>query len=379
MDFSFSEEHEAIRELSRQILADACGHEHLAEIEADEAGNGYDATLWKAMAEANLLGVAVGEAHGGMDLGLQALCVMLEEIGRHVAPVPALPTLVYGALPIAEFGTDAQRAQWLPGVVSGDVLLSAAFEEAGNADPHAPRTRARRDGKDWKLDGEKIAVPAAESAARILVPAAASDGGIGLFLVDPSADGVTLNEVRTSNFERQYAMRLEGVTVSSSDLLGDVDTGAEILRWTLLHARTAICAMQLGISLASLQATAEYTSNRKQFGRAIGSFQAVTMRSADAYIDIDCMRSTLWQATWRLESRLPAAAEVASAKWWACRGGHRVAHTCMHLHGGMGADLDYPIHRFFLWSQQLQLTLGGAGQQLADIGRVLVSAESQHA
>jgi alkylation response protein AidB-like acyl-CoA dehydrogenase len=378
MDFSFSEEHEAIRELSRQILADACGHEHLAGIEADEAGNGYDDALWKAMGEANLLGVALGEAYGGMDLGLQALCVLLEEIGQHVAPVPALPTLAYGALPIAKFGTDAQREQWLPGVVSGDTLLSAAFEEAGNADPHSPRTRARRDGESWKLDGEKIAVPAADSAARILV-AAVSDGGIGLFLLDPAADGVTLEEVRTSNYERQFAITLDGARVSPDDMLGDVESGAEILRWTLLHARTAICAMQLGISLASLRATAEYTSNRKQFGRAIGTFQAVTMRSADAYIDIDCMRSTLWQAAWRLEAGLPAKAEVATAKWWACRGGHRVAHTCMHLHGGMGADVEYPIHRFFLWSQQLQLTLGGAGQQLADIGRVLVGAEPKPA
>ena len=159
----------------------------------------------------------------------------------------------------------------------------------------------------------------------------------------------------------------------AADLLGDPASGAGITRWIVEHARVAVAALQLGVAEEALRRTAEYTTTRKQFGRPIGTFQAVTMRSADAFIDIECMRSTLWQAAWRLEEGLPAEREVAAAKWWAAMGGHRVVHAAQHLHGGTGADIDYPIHRYFLWAQQLALTAGSAGAQLAEIGASLAS------
>jgi alkylation response protein AidB-like acyl-CoA dehydrogenase len=368
MDFTLTEEQEAVRELARQILGDACETEHLAAIERDAEGDGLDHDLWKRLAEANLLGVALPEKQGGSDMGLGALFVLLEEAGRALAPVPLLQTLVYAALPLAAFGTDAQKESWLPGVVSGETLLSAALHELGSSDAAHPGAAAQAQGDAWVLSGQKICVPLADQAARILVPAATGEGHVGVFLVDPKSPGISLERGLANNFERQYVLRLDDVRVGSHDVLGDPTAGAEIVRWLVLRARTAIAAIELGVCDAALRMTAEYTATRKQFGRPIGTFQAVTMRAADAFIDLECMKSTLWQAAWRLEEDLPADVAVNAAKWWACRGGNRVAHAAMHLHGGTGADIDYPVHRYFLWSKHLELLLGGAGQQLAEIG-----------
>ncbi len=146
------------------------------------------------------------------------------------------------------------------------------------------------------------------------------------------------------------------------------------MSWLEERAQVGLAALQLGIAEEALRRTAAYTSQRKQFGKPIGSFQGVSLRAADAYIDVEALRSTLWQAIWRLEEGLPATAQVAAAKWWACRGGQRVVHSAQHLHGGIGADLDYPIHRYFLWARQVELTLGGAAPQLARIGAQLATA-----
>ncbi len=373
MDFTFSEEQNAIRELAKQIFSDACEHEHLAAIERSPDGDGIDRALYAALAEANLLGVAVPEKQQGSEFGLGALLVLLEEAGRAVAPVPLLPVLVQAALPIAHFGSDAQRDRWLPGIVSGEQLLSAALDEFGADDPTTLATTARPADDAWVLDGQKVCVPIAASAERVLVPAATPDGGLGVFLVDPRAAGVTLEESRASDHARQFRMTLEGVTVGAEDVLGDPSTGAAIVRFIVDHTRVAVAALQVGVAEEALRRTAEYTTTRKQFGRPIGTFQAVTMRSADAFIDIESMRSTLWQATWRLENDLPATREAAAAAWWACRGGHRVVHTAQHLHGGIGADIDYPIHRYFLWANQLAVTAGGAGRQLSTIGALLAA------
>jgi alkylation response protein AidB-like acyl-CoA dehydrogenase len=144
------------------------------------------------------------------------------------------------------------------------------------------------------------------------------------------------------------------------------------VEWLLVRARVALCAVQLGVAHEALRRTAEYTTERKQFARPIGSFQAVAMRAADAFIDIECMRATLTLAAWRLSQGLPAEAEASAAKWWACRGGQRVVHTAQHLHAGIGSDSDYPIHRFYLWSKQLELSLGGASRQLEILGDLVM-------
>ena len=371
MDFAFTEEQDTVRELARQIFADHASHERLREIETSK--DGIDHELWDTLAQANLLGLALPEVHGGSEMGLTEVSILLEEQGRSLSQVPLLATLVLAAMPIAEFGSDAQKDRWLPGVASGETILTAALTEYASFDPARPRVTAKRDGDAWLLDGEKTCVPAGHLAARILVPARTSDDTIGVFLLDPAAEGVHIERQQVTNHEAQAQLTLSGAQVATDDVLGEPEGGIEIVRFVEARGIVGLGSLQLGVAVEALRRTAEYTGLRKQFGRPIGSFQAVSLRAADAYIDIEAMRSTLWQAVWRIDSGLPAAIETSVAKWWACRGGQRVAHTAMHLHGGIGADIDYPIHRFLLWSKQLDLSLGGASPQLARIGALLAA------
>jgi len=378
MDFSYSDEQNAIRELARAILDKELTRDRLKAAAA--TADGIDVALWKTLAEANLLGVAVPEAQGGMGLGLLEVCTLLEEIGRAVAPVPVLASLVLGGLPIARFGSDAQRTRWLRALASSDAVLSAALVDAGSDDVAQPATRARRDGDSWRLDGAKRLVPAASRAARVLVPAAtaakpsSSELGVGVFLVDPNAVGVTLTPQRTSTGEPLFEMTFAGVRVSNDDLLGgDAMNGAVAARWIHDCALAALCVTQVGVSERALEITAGHLKERVQFGVPIGSFQSVQHRAADCWIDLQAMRWTAWRAACRLAEGEDATRETAVAKFWAADGGSRIANTAQHLHGGLGVDVDYSIHRYFLWSKAIELSLGAATPQLVRLGRDLAS------
>jgi alkylation response protein AidB-like acyl-CoA dehydrogenase len=373
MDFSYSEEQEAVRDLARAIFEDHVSHERLKQLES--SGEWFDRELWAELVKANIPGIALPEEVGGSGLGILEICLVLEEMGRHLAPVPLFPTLVLGGLPIAEFGTTGQREKWLAPVARGEMVLTAALHEPGSANPARPRTAARREGDGWRLEGRKECVPAAQLAGAILVPARTGGEDTGVFLRDPRAPGVKLERQETTSREPQSRLELSGAKVGADQLLGAPDAGAAIGEWTVERAQLALAAIQLGVAEEALRRTAEYISSRKQFGRPIATFQGVALRAADAFIDIDAMRSTLLQAAWKLSEGRPAAVEVATAKWWACRGGQRVVHTAQHLHGGIGSDIDYAIHRFFLWAKQIEITLGGASQQLARLGALLASGE----
>jgi 3-oxocholest-4-en-26-oyl-CoA dehydrogenase beta subunit len=362
MDFSLTPEQEGLRDLARKILGDRLTHARLRAIEAEPDWFARDA--WEELARARLLGVALPEDVGGAGLGLFELCLLLEEIGRAVAPVPALPTLLLGALPLARFGSADQRRRWLPGVAGGDVVLTAALVEPGGADPQAPSTAARRDGPTWRLDGVKTCVPAAHLAARILVPARTPDGA-ALFLVDPQGAGVAMERQVATSREPQQRLTLDGAVVGAGDVL---EGGTAAVGWLVERALVGLCAVQLGVTDRALRMTAEYTTTREQFGRPVASFQAVHQRAADAYIDVEAIRVTTWQAAWRLAENLPASVEVAVAKFWASEGAHRAAYAAQHLHGGIGVDVDYPLHRYYLWAKHIELSLGSATRQLVRIG-----------
>ena len=165
-----------------------------------------------------------------------------------------------------------------------------------------------------------------------------------------------------------FQLTLEGVAVAATEILGDPERGAEIVAWLTQRAVTASCAVQAGVSERALRMTAEYTTGRMQFDRPVGSFQAVHMRAGDAFIDVEAMQLTWWDAAWRLEAGQPADDEVAIAKYWAAEAGQRVGYATQHLHGGIGIDVDYPLHRYYLWAKQIELTLGSAAVQLERIG-----------
>jgi alkylation response protein AidB-like acyl-CoA dehydrogenase len=367
MEFSFSEEQNMLRDLAREILEKEVTPELCKEV--DGGDEWFHEGLWRSLAEANLLGLAVPEENGGMGFGMIELCVLLEEIGRTVAPLPVYPSLVLGGLPLAEFGTPEQKQQWLEGIATGETIFSGAqFADERGSVYDDPGVSASQEDAGWVLDGRRGLVQAARIAKRILVPAR-SPGGMSLFLVDPSAEGVSLEARRVTNREPVYELGLDRVRVAGDALLGGQDgRGAEILGWLRERATLATCALHVGVCERAIQLTADYVREREQFGVPIGSFQAVQHRLADNFMDVEAMRWTLWRAAWRIAEGLPAAREVAVAKFWAAEGGSRIVSSAQHLHGGFGVDLDYPIHRYFLWSKTLELNLGSATPQLARLG-----------
>jgi alkylation response protein AidB-like acyl-CoA dehydrogenase len=363
MDFALSDEQTAIRALARQILESGSG--------AERRQGGYDWELWSELAKAQLTSVAIPEEHGGAGFGVFELALVLEELGRTLAPVPLLATAALASPAVVRFGSDAQRARWLRPVAEHGAVLSAALVEADQRDVLAPRTRALRDGDGFRLEGVKDFVPAAEHAQGIFV-AATGDAGPGLFCVDHAGAGVTLEPQTLTHGEPCARLVLDGAAVAREDALGPPTGGGPLLPFVLERAALLVAAFQLGVAEAALERTAAYVSERKQFGRPIGSFQGVALRLADASIDVQAMRATLVQAAWRLDSGEPADVEVGAACWWAARGCHRVVHTAQHLHGGIGADLAYPIHRYFLASKLGGILFGGPSREAQRIGALLL-------
>ncbi len=369
MDFNNTEGQRAIEELSRKLFAERLSQAKLREIEASE--DRFPRALWDELASVGLLGCALPEKHGGGGHGFLELCTLLVEAGRAVAPVPLYATLVLGALPLLEFGTEAQQNAFLPGVAEGKIILTAALEEPRSHEPFAPATVARRSGTDFVLDGVKTVVPAAHLAERILVSARTAEG-LALFLVDPKAKGVTIERQIATNGEVVARVTMSAAVISADDRVGD--DGQRILEWLLPRAVVALSAMQVGNAEQALRTTAAYTTNRKQFDKPIGSFQAVAQRAADAYIDLEAVRLSMWQAAYRIANDLPATEAAAVAKYWAAEAGHRVVFAAQHLHGGIGFDLEYPLHRHYTLSKQLELTLGSASVQLARLGALIAAA-----
>jgi alkylation response protein AidB-like acyl-CoA dehydrogenase len=370
VDFSFTEEQDAVRDLAKHILEDQVTHERLKEVAAGTER--FDRRTWEALAGANLLGLSLPESCGGSGLGFLETCLVLEQVGRTVAFVPVLPCIVMGAMAIARFGSAAQQQRALAGVASGQSLLTAALVEPG-APVARPTTFARKRGTGWALEGVKLCVPFGAVADRILVPARTASGAVGVFIVDATARGLEQESLETTSGLPETKIILDRVKVGPEELLGDLDPEGAVLRWIVEHTTVGLCILTVGVCEQALRLTADYTKTREQFDKPIASFQAVGQRAADAYIDTEAVRLTAWQAAWRLSAGLPAAEQVAIAKFWAADGGQRVVHAAQHLHGGMGVDRDYPLHRYFLWAKQLELTLGGATSQLLQLGALLAS------
>jgi 3-oxocholest-4-en-26-oyl-CoA dehydrogenase beta subunit len=362
MDFTFTEEQETVRKLARDVLERRATPERLAELEAGECR--YDATLWKELADVDLLGTALPESLGGNGGGFVELGVLLAEVGSTVAPVPAYATLLLGADTIVRHGNREQQQRFLPAVIDGSRILSAGLHEPGRSDPTKPATTARRDGESWRLDGVKELVSFGQLADTVLIPAAIEDGATGLFLLPTDASGVEIRSVATTNREPHADLFLDGAAVSAADKLD----GDGLVESLYTRALVGLCAVQVGVSDRALRMAAEYTTGREQFGRPIGSFQAVQQRMADGFIDLEAIRWTTWHAAWLIAEGRPAERAARVAKFWAAEAGARIAATAQHVHGGIGIDITYPLHRYFLWAKHNELTLGSAPQQLVHLG-----------
>lgn len=349
MDFELSEEQAAVAELAGRILADRCTPEALRAHEA--SGEPMLADEWARLAEAGLLGVALPEPVGGGGCGLVEAALVAEQVGRHVAPVPYAATQA-AALLLASLGG---HDDLLRGVVEGSVVLAGA---------HAPASVAA--GADGTLTGGVAAVPWAGQAARLVVVATDPDGSPSVHLADPAAGGVSLTDERAMGGLPHATVELAGAPATR---LGGAEAAARAEQLAVVLS----CATVAGVCEGALRITAGYVSQREQFGVRIGTFQAVAHRMADAYIDTQGVRLTMLQAAWRLAEGVPAAEEVHIAKYWAAEGSHRVVHAAQHLHGGIGMDTSYPIHRYYRWAKVHEQQLGGATDHLRRLGALLAA------
>ncbi len=366
MDFTPTPGQQDAGPLARQILGDRCTPARLTEVE--KGGDRFDRELWRELGAAGLIGLPLPEEYGGAGLGTLELATLVEEAGRVVAPVP-LAAHAVTAMAVAHFGDAGQRHLLLPGAASGELVLTAAVSEDASDSPVVPATTARRDGDTWVLSGAKTTVPAGTAADWVLVPASADDG-VELFLVQPGDEGVAVQSQRLSDGDLAARVELDEVRLGDDRHLPGSSAAYE---WLVQHLTVAACAQQLGICAGALELTAAYARTREQFGRPIGSFQAVSQRLADGYIDVQGLRLTVTNAAWRLAEGLPAAAEVATAKLWAADTGHKLAHTTVHVHGGVGIDLDGEAHRYFTAAKRAEFALGGATLQARAVGRLLAA------
>jgi len=359
MDFSLTEAQCALAGLTRDIVTGHLTEQRLREVEAGD--DRFDPKLWKALADAGVLAAALPADAGGSGYGLLEQCAVLVELGRAVAPVPYLPSVAVAATVIAQFGTPRQRDRWVRPAATGELVLTAALAQPTGAEP----TVARRDGGCWRLSGTNTAVPAGSVADLFVVTA-----DTAVFLVTPTDPGVTVRPQHTVAGVDSAVVEFDGVALGQDRLLG---TGDRIVDALHTRATIGLCAEQLGVAERALELTARYATERVQFGRPIGTFQAVGQRLADAYTDVEAIRLTLWQAAWRVSEGLPATIETATAKFWAADAGHRVAHTAIHIHGGVGIDKEYPLNRYFVAAKRNEFSLGGATAQLRRIGSVLAA------
>jgi len=365
MDFSFTEDQEELAGLARKIFSEQVTTDLLRQVEAGEEH--VDRHLWELLAQSGLLSASLPEALGGAGGGVVDLCLVLEEAGKRLAPVPLLPTVAMGAWPVAAFGTAAQQERWIPAVGRGQAILTAALAEPRHhARPGG--ARASTTGSGYQLVGTFTSVPSATVADLVLV-VAELDGSPAVFLVEPGTPGVEIRPQETTDGAVAGWVELTNVALPADAVLGQPDRIGEVAPYLRQRASIAMCAYQLGVVEEALAETAQYTKERVQFDRPIATFQAVGHRCADCYIDVEAVRLTLWQAAWRLDAGLDAETEVDVAKFWAAEAGHRVAHAAVHLHGGMGVATEHSTHRYFVVAKALEFALGSATERLLAIGQ----------
>ena len=362
MDFSKPEASQDLGGLVRTITEAVCTPDRHREL--DGAQNRFDRDLWSKLVDADVLSAAAPESVGGGGYGVLEQVAVLEALGRQLAAVPYLESVVVAAGALAKFGSEELQQQWAVPAVNGQRILTVALAGEMGDGP----VQAQEAGAGYRLTGTRTQVPYGPVADAYLVPAE-TDLGTKVFVIAADDPGVTATSLSTTGHGSIGHLELHGVEVGEQRVVGP--DGGAVLAWLEIRQLLGLSAFQLGVVDRALELTAQYAREREQFDRPIGSFQAVSSRLADGYIDIKGLRLTLAQAAWRLSEDLPADIDVRSAAFWAAEAGHRVAHTTVHVHGGVGVDTDHPVHRYFLAAKQIEFAAGSATGQLLAIGREL--------
>ncbi|OBI85140.1 acyl-CoA dehydrogenase family protein [Mycobacterium sp. E740] len=363
MDFKTTEASEDLGGLVRTIADSVVTPERQRELDGLEQR--FDRKLWDKLIEADVLSAASPEPLGGGGFGVLEQVAVLVALGRQLSAVPYLESVVLGAGALAAFGSEKLQQEWGTPAVTGEKILTIALDGEMGQGPVQAASSADN-GSGYRLTGSRTLVPYGPVADGFLVPAE-TDSGTVVFLVAAADAGVTVEPLSTTGRGSVGHLDLQGVELGTERVVGD----AEVLAWLTTRATLGRSAFQLGVLERALELTAEYAREREQFDRPIGSFQAVSSRLADGYIDVKALRLTLTQAAWRLSENIAADLDVNTAAFWAADAGHRVAHTAVHVHGGVGIDTDHPVHRYFLAAKQTEFAVGGATGQLLRIGREL--------
>jgi alkylation response protein AidB-like acyl-CoA dehydrogenase len=348
MNFSLDETQETIAQIAAGVLT--------------RQQQGSDAVMWKALGEAGLLSLAVPVRLGGEGLGIAETAVLLTEVGRHAVAVPALATLVLGVLPVARWGSRKQQDELLPDVATGELLLTAALREPGAPMPATPGTTGTPVGDTLVVTGTKLGVPYAGGAYRVLVPVSLTTGGTRVAVVDPAGPGVMLSRTPSATGAPEYTM--EFLEAPAEPLGADVVV-TDLYRLALAGA----CALGDGVLAGALDLTRAHVGTRQQFGRPLAAFQAVSQQIADVYIAARTLHLATLSACWRLAEALDVDADLDVAAYWLAEEAPAALRTCHHLHGGLGVDVSYPLHRYSSWGKDLARFVGGADYRLDRLWR----------
>ena len=364
MDLGLSEIQQMLKTSAQDFLSRECPLTLVREMEEDPRG--FTDALWRQMINLGWTGVAFPEQYGGTGGNFGDLGVLLEEIGRSLAPSPFFSTVVLGGMTVMDGGSDAQKDEFISRICAGTVIMTLAVPEtSATYEPWGIEATASQQGDSFEISGTKLFVPDAAAADVIIVAARTSSGqdpadGISLFLVPSGANGLTITPMQSVGNERVFEVSLDKVSVSADSVIGAVGEAWPIVERSILRATAAQCIEMLGGAEAVLDMTVEYAKGRTQFGRAIGSFQAVQHHCARMATDVEGSKNIAYQAVWRLSEGLPAQREVAMAKAWIGPAYRRVCGTAHQCHGAIGFTQEHDLQLYTRRAKVHELTYGDA-------------------
>ena len=365
MDLGLSEEQELLKNAARDFLEKECPESHVREMEEDEKG--YSPELWKKMAEQQWQGLMIPDQYGGTGMGYLDLVILTEEFGRALVPGPFIPTAVGGAIALMEGGSDAQKQEYLPKIASGEQIWTLAFTEpTARFDAEGVELEAKADGDNFVLNGTKLFIRDSHVSDYMTVVARTKKGkdaeaGITLFIVETKSTGISHTVLKTIASDKQCEVKFENVKVPKANVLGTVDEGWSVLERIARKATVLDCAFLVGLAQKDFEISVQYAKDRIQFGRPIGSFQAIQHKAADMVTDVDGARFITYKAAWSVaEETDEADMDVHMAKAWCSEASRRVVAHGQQIHGGVGFTKEYIIQLYFRRQKASELAWGDA-------------------
>ena len=364
MDLALTETQQMLKSSAREFLGQECQPALVRAMEEDERG--YSPDLWQQMADLGWMGLVVPERYGGTGGDFLDLAVLLEEMGRALVPGPFFSTIVLGALIIQDGGSDAQKADLLTQICGGQLIMTLALTEASATfRPEGVQVEARQEDGDYAINGTKLFVPEAHVADVIIVAARTSSSsdaadGITLFLVPRSIPGLTATPLNTLGSDKLCEVVFDNVRLPASSVMREVGKGWTVVERALQRGAAAKCVEMLGGAEAVLEMTTEYVKQRVQFGRPIGTFQAIQHHSADIATDVECSRPMAYQAVSLLAEGLPAATQVSMAKAWVSDAYQRVCALAHQSHGAIGFTRDHNLQLYSRRARAQEVAFGNA-------------------